>query len=1188
MNKINEQLIYSPSDLIKFMESDFITWMDRYNLEFPEQIKPDDSDTYLKILQDKGHKHEYDFLNKLKEQGRKVTEIDDSKNRLKPSCTTLKIIRKHMPFIKPIATMIKQIYTNIFGIKHLEPQGPSSYADTKSAMAAGDDIIYQANLINNNEANNIIFSGYADFLFKKIEGASKLGNWHYEPWDTKLALKAKPYFIIQLCCYIEMLESIQGIRPKHLHVVLGNGDKKSFRTEDYFYFYEQLKSSFLQQQKNFNPNQPPELIGLENYGRWASHAEKILKEQDHLCIIANVSKTQLKNLWKAKIFTVTQLAKTTQTHIPGMPPSTLQTLKKQATLQLKSTGKTIPEYEIIYPQKNDRKGLALLPPSSVNDVWFDMEGYPHLEGGLEYLFGATHLDNNGNLTFKDWWSHNHLQEKNSFQDFINWVYIRWQNDPTMHIYHYAPYEPTALKRLMGRYGICEEKIDNLLRGDVFVDLYKIVNQGIRVGTPNYSLKNIELLYKSKARTSKVSKATDSIVYYERWLENPDGHDYNSSKLLKSIRSYNEDDCVSTKLLCNWLRDLQTQSTINYIAKPENMNENKTQEKLVDKNSVKVLARNLAQELFASLKVGNHLTKEQKTLSELFAYLLEFYNREEKPIWWAMFDRHNMTEDQLIDDPNSLGGLEQTKTPVQLVKNSYLYEYCFDPAQDTKIKSGSRCYYAHDLKTRANIVKINIEDGLVQIKIGPSKPIPPQRLSLIPDEYVSAKPIQESICAIIKEWHDTGKLPQAIEDFLLRRRPHIKKNSDGPIISGIRPLVEEVVNTIKNMNNTTLCIQGPPGSGKTYTAAQSIVELIRDGKTVGITSNSHKAIAHLINKVMEKTEEKNIDFAAVKIQSTRENFHVNSVKVTAKNSASDIFPNSRFKLIGGTAWAFSNKLAKGQLDYLFVDEAGQVSIANLLGMAASTKNIVLMGDQIQLNQPIKGSHPGESGKSCLDYFLGEHQTIPKELGVFLDTTYRLHPDICRFISNTFYEERLKPKACTNQRQIILSKKNDSLITKKSGILFVPVKHEGNSQSSNEEVEKIKKLIKELLKCSFKDHKASLHNEARSLTIDDILIVAPYNMQVLKIKEMIPQVKVGSVDKFQGQEAPVIIVSMCSSNTNDSARGLEFLFSKNRLNVAISRAQVLAIVVGNPELANTSCNTVNQLELTNLFCKIISEG
>lgn len=272
--------------------------------------------------------------------------------------------------------------------------------------------------------------------------------------------------------------------------------------------------------------------------------------------------------------------------------------------------------------------------------------------------------------------------------------------------------------------------------------------------------------------------------------------------------------------------------------------------------------------------------------------------------------------------------------------------------------------------------------------------------------------------------------------------------------------------------------------------------------------------------------------------------------------------------------------KDMFDYLFIDEAGQVSVANMIGMSQSCKNIILMGDQMQLGQPIQGSHPGESGMSILDYLLQDHATIPADIGVFLPKTYRMHPDVCKLISEQVYEGRLSSDTITHKHVV---QTDGPIITKKSGTCFVPVEHEGNTQGSPEEVAQIEALAKELIGAEFWPDDEG--NE-RNISWNDILFVAPYNYQVNLLRAALDdRARIGSVDKFQGQEAPIVILSMCASDAAGSPRGIDFLFSKNRLNVAISRAQALAIVVGNPNLANTLVSNLKQMEQVNFFCEIV---
>lgn len=1123
MKKEGNRYIYSPSDLIRFMDSEFASWMERLYLDNPNQVTPDADDELKQLLQSKGNLHEKNFLATLQNQGKDVCEI-----------------------------------TNV----------EDPYDSSIEAMRSGREVIYQAALRLDD------FAGYADFLILE-EGKSLLGDYHYQVWDTKLALSPKPYFLIQLCCYAEMLSAIQGKRPSTVGVILGDGTAKAFRTEDFFYFYLQLKEAFLEQQRLFDAQNPPELTGMEDYGRWESHAKKLLEDHDHLSRVANIRRVQIRKLHQAGIKTMRELADSKVAHVTDMAPSTLATLKQQARLQVRSANQKQPCYESIPPDPADpRRGLALLPPSSHSDICFDMEGYPHVEGGLEYLFGVIYKDRD-TLAYKDWWGHNPLEEKLAFEGFIDWAHTRWKNDPTLHIYHYGDYEVSALRRLMGRHGTRERELDQLLRAEVFVNLFSIVRQSLRIGEPGYSLKNVERLYK-EARTGDVATAVDSIVQYQKWLTEQAGADWLGSKILSDIRSYNREDCESTWQLSIWLRNLQREGQNSFLPKPPKP----------EGESQAAIARDevgaFSQELLAELPEDSAQFTEQQKLQELLAHLLVFHWREAKPVFWAKYDRVAMTADEIIDDVNCLGGLARTNKPKEPRKRSFAYEYQFDPNQDTKLSEGDKCF-AQDLSFKCEIASLNTESGLVSIKLGPSQPQPPpSQLNLIPDEYVSGDKIARSIFETVTDWRSTGKLPRAIEDFLSRRRPRIKNNTEGLILPEGLDLVAGAIDVISNLDATTLCIQGPPGSGKTYTAAQAILELLRHGKRIGVSSNSHKAIAKLINTVATEAKIRGIRFKGAKVQSDKDEFLVDDTSVKPFEKIQEAIA-SGYQLIGGTAWAFSDENAAGHFDYLFVDEAGQVSIANLVGMARSTTDIVLIGDQMQLNQPIKGTHPMDSGQSTLEYLLQQHQTIPDDFGIFLGLSRRMHPDVCEFISGAVYEDRLKSSPDTEKRILLRPEvvSGKSKITKPTGIIYIPVQHEGNSQGSSEEVEVVAALVQELLACQVK----GLDNQARPIQLKDILIVAPFNMQVRKLQQRLKGAQIGSIDKFQGQEAPVVIVSMCSSSGDVSPRGIEFLFNKNRLNVAISRAQTLAIVVGSPTLARTKCSKVEQMELVNLFCRVV---
>ena len=1027
-------------------------------------------------------------------------------------------------------------------------------------MQEGKDIIVQGYL------TLAPFAGSSDFLVK-VKGPSNLGDYHYEVWDTKLSKKLKPYFAIQLCCYSEMVAEIQGVMPKKIAVVLGNNKIEHLNIDNYFAYYKTLKNAFLTFHQDEQPTLP-DPAESRNYGRWSNVAKKQLEIRDHLSQVAGLSRGQIKNLEKAGICTMQELAQSDLAHISNMSPAIFQQNKQQTQLQIASRGLDVPEYKALPHDPGKKRGLAMLPPHSGKDVFFDIEGCPDDEGGLEYLWGNTYFDDSGQRTFIDFWAHDYTQEKQCFSDFINWVYDRWLDDPTMHVYHYANYEIAAIRKLMGRHGVCEDMVDTLLRNEVFVDLYNVVRHGIMIGTPSYSIKYVEHIYRGK-RNTDVKDGGESIIVYENWRDDPDGDTWQTSEILNSIRDYNIDDCDSTQELTEWLRTEQTIHDIGFV--PVEYSE---EEKVREEINQTTLLRDKILLNAADIKEDD---LKQSTLLETLAWSLEFHRRENKPTWWRYFDRKGLTEIELYDDMDCLVGLTRTSKepylPTERARNM-VYEYCYDNNQPFKGKAKS--FYVHDeddLKLTTNYHEP--DQGIIALQ---SKEPPPARLNLIPDEFVNPNPIPIALKEEVEECLDNDFKPRAITDFLRRTRPRIKGNNEGPIIKSNGDLLQNIISASINLENSYLCIQGPPGAGKTYTAKHIIGELLKSGKKVGISSNSHKAIINLMDGVADHVNENKIKATLIKVGGSKEDpiFAKNNVKF-AQNTKPLTFEEGH--CVGGTAWAFSNEKCENKFDYLFVDEAGQVSVANLIGMSRSCNNIILMGDQMQLGQPIQGSHPGESGMSILEYLLEGQAIIPKDLGIFLPNTYRMHPDLCAVISKLVYEGQLS-SAETASKHVLKIESN--LIKQNSGVCFVPVEHEGNTHGSEEEVTKIKEIALDLIGT---EYWLDDNGVEQNITWDDILFVAPYNFQVNKLRSVLgDEAKIGSVDKFQGQEAPIVILSMCSSDATESPRGIEFLFSKNRLNVALSRAQALAVVVGSPRLGNTSVNNLKQMELINFYCEI----
>jgi uncharacterized protein len=1158
-------LLYSPRDLVAYLEGDFAAWCERMQLERGraggagtaelEWVTPDEGDEERALVARMGREHESRYLRAVRERDPELVEI---------------------------------------------LQGDLSADHTLAALRAGAPVVYQGHLRVDG------WQGYPDFLFRR-SGDCTFGDYHYVPWDTKLARSAKPYFLVQLCAYAEMLEVIQGFRPAELVFVMGDNVERRFPTRHYFHYYRQLKKSFLDFQTSWEKGRVPE-PGLDrSWGRWAGTAEKLLTESDHLSRVAGITRGQVRRLEAAGIGTLSALAGCEPRRVHRVSEAVFTRLQLQARLQLASRDCPRPLWELREPLPDEpRRGLALLPPPSKSDVFFDMEGFPFAEGGLEYLLGAVAFDgsapchperseggeaaprllrfaqddNASGPAFHDWWAHDRDEERKAFEEFMDWVIARWRRDPTLHIYHYGSYEETAVKKLAGRYGTREQEVDDLLRHGVFVDLYAVVRQGLIIGTPSYSLKKIERLY-LPPRDGDVVSASGSVVEYQRWIDAGQSRHWEESPILKGIREYNRVDCESTWRLREWLLERQRESGIQPHCHPERSEGGHTEHGLLRSAQDDNGAEQLATRLLELSRVEQGRDPERARVTELIAWLVEFHRREEKPMWWRMFDRHEMSADELYDDLDCLAHLTRTDTPPRAIKKSRALEYRFEPEQDTKLRAHSKCCVAGDQDMKCEIVSFDEEAGLLELKVGPKGSLL-DRLSLIPYEHVPAGIVKDAIARYARVW-ESGSIPSpAVDDLLHRRPPRIAGHAGGPLIGKSDDLVARACDLAGRLDGATLCIQGPPGTGKTFTAAAIIVELLRKGKRIGVTANSHKVILNLMAAVVKASGSAGVPGRLYKAGGEEDDpLIANGVvrQVEAGDVAGSLGDGA--VLVGGTAWVLSREDLAGAFDYLFIDEAGQVSLANAVAMGLSTRNLILVGDQMQLAQPMQGSHPGESGLSCLEYLLHGHATVPPDLGIFLGSSYRMNSGVCRFISEAVYEGRLASAPETERHRVILDERS-VLVPAETGVIWAPVSHDGCTQSSDEECETIAGIVEELLRRNV----VGRDGDERRMTPADILVVAPFNLQVRRLREALgPEARVGSVDKFQGQEAPVVIVSLCASTLDEAPRGAEFLLSPNRLNVAVSRAEALAIVVGSPELTRVRCRSVEEMKLVNLLCHLM---
>jgi len=650
------------------------------------------------------------------------------------------------------------------------------------------------------------------------------------------------------------------------------------------------------------------------------------------------------------------------------------------------------------------------------------------------------------------------------------------------------------------------------------------------------------------RAGEVTTAGGSVVAYEKWITTQD------QAILDEIEDYNRIDCISTEKLRDWLVSIRPDAPWPELAGSLDAADKEAEE---DES----LAR------LRSALAASDLSPERQSL--LFD-LSRFHAREKKPAQWAVFDAASKDHDELIEDLNALAGLEAI-SEVEPIKRSFQRRYKF-PEQETKLKPKGSVTVA-DPDGAPKTLSIEEFDEVareVTLKVGPSKDhLLASHLDLLPGWPLNTNVIEEAINYVIEDQIGEKRF-SATDDLLERLKPRIMK--DEPLHNPADDPLASAIDTISRMDNTVLPIQGPPGTGKTYVSARAILELVRQGHRVGVASNSHAAIQNVLMECLSALAERDLPIYMihkVSNQSTVEYPSGCPIEAATNSDSAELCGD----IVGGTAWFFAKEGNEQRFDWLFVDEAGQVSLANMIAMGRAARNIVLVGDPCQLPQVIQGSHPHPANLSCLEWILGRHQTIPPDRGLFLNITRRMHPDVCHFVSDHVYDGRLQSFPDTARQSV------DGTPFPNAGTFWVPVEHEGNGQVAHEEVAAIGDACSDLLAGRWTDK----DGKTREIAPEDIIVVAPYNAQVNALRRIIPAaIRVGTVDKFQGQEAPVCLVSMTASSAEDIPRGMEFLLSLNRINVAVSRAKGLALVFGSTRIREAKCTTMEQMKMVNVVC------
>ncbi len=1141
MQKINGEVVFSASDLVHFMECEHLSALDRLHLDQPmEKAKGSEE---AELIQNRGFAHEKAYLEKAKASAKNYIDI-----------------------------------STVGGSRDAQ------VAATVAAMEKGVDLIYQA----------IFYQppmiGYADFL-KKVNKPSKLGEHSYEVIDTKLSKKSRAKFIIQLAFYADLLEGIQGIAPECVSVVLGDGSEEKFLLSDYRFCYLSLKQRFLDFLANSDKQTAAQRAATStpfpcdkcDLCHWRDRCHGWWESTDHLTQVANILKTHIHKLHAAGVNTVEQLANLPPTtRIPKIPDPVLQRLRHQAQLQNKAnkTGDRFVDFITVGPEQSAEpgpRGFGRLPKPSPHNLFFDMEGFPHVDDGLEYLFGLYYVNESGQGVFQPFWGHDRAEEKQAFEAWVDFVMAHLDRHPDAHIYHYAAYEKTALRKLMRLHGTREKEIDQLLRENKLVDLYQVVRESIRISERSYSIKYVEKFYRS-GRSAEVKSAGSSIVAYQKWRDS----DPKDPQILDDIERYNEEDVVSTYELLQWLhkqrpKDLPWQG--EHLADPVGeLTGGRSEKALKFEDRLAMLNGQLSRHISDDGSERNFLQAHIAVVRDL----LDFHRRSTKPQWWAVFDRQAKSFEERMEDMECIAGAwPDPHWPPVPEKQSLRYTYRYPP-QEAKLKTADSVVLVDSLMGLSDFT-VDPEQGILTFKLGKKRELPSGPIDIGAGTPIDQGVLQnalfryaESLIQVL-DASAASRYP-AIDALLSREFPAVSGIASGAPLLPENPDVRDISSVIERMEQSVIFIQGPPGAGKTYTASHVILHLLRAGKRIGVSSNSHKAIVNLLQAVEKEAEVCRFTFSGVKKSDLLDASQcVNGECIKDIRDKEGIIA-ANAQLVAGTAWLFADQEFDQQLDYLFVDEAGQVALGMLIPMATSAKNLVLLGDQMQLSQPVEGVHPGSSGDSVLDYLLQGESTIASNRGIFLEKTWRMHPEVCHFISQAIYDGRLTSHHRTKDRVIVCNDKADPAL-KSSGIVFEPLSHEGCSQDSDEEAARIKEIYDSLLQQRYIDDGGVL----RQITPDNILVVSPYNMQVNLLKEYLgTEARVGTVDRFQGQEAEAVIISMATSSGEDLPRDIDFLFSKNRLNVAISRAKCLAILVASTKLLSVNCRTPEQIALVNTLC------
>jgi len=1060
------------------------------------------------------------------------------------------------------ATRVAELHTD-YGLH--EAGLLAAHAKTVEALLSGADVVYQASFYDGR------LHGRADFLVRTDDG--------YAVVDSKLARHAKVAALLQLAAYADQTDRAGVPVAPRVGLFLGDGSEAWYRLADLLPVYRDRRAKVeALVDRHLAVEGPVEwgAAGVRACGRCPECQAAVANHRDVL-LVAGLRMSQRERLRSEGITTIEQLATSTES-VPGIGRTVLASLREQSRLQVAQDARPpLPDGRPdVRAALIDPLPIQRLPVPDAGDIAFDFEGDPlwadgdQSDWGLEYLFGVVEADTG---RFRSFWAHDRAEERQALRDFLDYLAQRRLACPDLHVYHYGSYEKSALQRLASRHAEGEDEVDELLRSGVLVDLFAVVRQSVRVSQPSYSIKSLEPLYMDELR-GEIEEALDSVVRYAQACDlGAVGDVARQAALLAEIADYNEYDCASTLRLAEWLRGL--------VADLPDLDVPVSPTDAAGAVSDEVANRRaLAAALLVDVPDDDRarLSPEQRGRAMLSA-ALDYHRREDRPFWWAHFDRLQQPPEEWV-----------ASRDVLLVNEARVVRDWFKEGKQRKLRREvellgewgpgtsavpSRAYTVYDpplpggmhppggcLRSaqRVTVLSRNGLDGeplhieeLLPDGVDAFDTLP---IALTPDGPPRATNLEAAIAALASQVVQRGWTHQPALDLLLRCPPRVMGGLP-PLPEGQRAAIETLASVLRRLDSSTLAVQGPPGTGKTHLGARVVRELVQSGWRIGVVAQSHAVVEHFL----DETVHAGLDTAVV---GKAKAVGGNGWRQLKDTEVADFLADHEDAgcLIGGTAWDFchADRVRPGLLDLLVVDEAGQFAVANTVAVSVATQRLLLLGDPQQLPQVSQGTHPEPVDTSALGWLLDGAAAMPEGQGYFLPHSWRMHPLLCERVSRLSYDDRLG-----SETEVTTGRHLEGI---DPGVHLIEVAHQGNAQSSLEEVAEVVRLVRDLLGRAWV---AAPGARPRPLSTDDVLVVAAYNAQVVLLRQTLvaagfPRVTVGTVDKLQGQQAAVVIVSMAASSSEDVPRGMEFLLSRNRVNVAISRGQWASFVVRSPLLTD----------------------